>query len=118
MGLKTTNYEVVGKGVVMPEAYAYIRKITVENNRGVAEFVIQSTRDNAQKLEPMETVKVSFAVNREENPYVTAYNLAKSKREIVRANRKTGETETKWVESVFYGWEDDIVESVESEVKS
>ena len=109
MGLKTTNYEVTKKGVVMPEAYAYIRKITIEYNSGIAEFAIQSTREYAQKLEPMDTVKVHFPVNREENPYVTAYNAAKGRKEVTRTNRKTKETETKYVDGPFYGWEDDIV---------
>lgn len=110
MGLKTTNYNVTQKGVTMPEAYAYIRKISIENNSGVAEFAIQSTRENAQKLTAMDTVKVHFKVNREENPYVTAYTVAKGETEIARVNRKTGKTETRTVKGPFYGWTDDIVE--------
>lgn len=109
MGLKTTNYEIKSKGIVMPEAYAYIRKLTVEYNSGVAEFVIQSTRENAQKLDSINTVKVHFKVNREENPYVTAYNVAKSRKEVTRMDRRTKEKKTTYVKNPFYGWEDDIV---------
>lgn len=115
MGLKTTNYNVTKKGVVMPEAYAYIRKITIEYDSGVAEFVVQSTRKNAQKLTAMDTVKVNFKVNREENPYVTAYNVAKGETEIARTNKRTGKTETRTVKGPFYGWTDDFVKG---EVKS
>ena len=115
MGLKTTNYNVTKKGITMPEAYAYIRKLTIEYNSGVAEFVIQSTRENAQKLTAMETVKVHFKVDREENPYVTAYNVAKGRKEITRTDKRTGESKTRFIDGPFYGWEDDFVES---EVKS
>ena len=110
MVLKTTNYNVTAKGVTMPEAYAYIRKISIENNSGVAEFAIQSTRENAQKLTAMDTVKVHFKVNREENPYVTAYNVAKGITKITRTNKRTGKTETREVKGPFFGWTDDYVD--------
>ena len=109
MGLKTTNYEVKELGITLPVAYAYIRKLHIDGSNGVAEFVVQSTRETAQALYPIKTIKVDFTVNRNENPYITAYQKAKGQREILQLNEEANKMEKVLVGEVFYGWEDDIV---------
>ena len=108
MGFKTTNYEVKKLGIVLPEAYAIISRLTVDGNRGYAEFAIQSTRDNSLKLQPIETIRISFKVDRNESPFVTAYKKARSQKEEKHYNPETGEYNTVLVGGHFYGWEDDI----------
>lgn len=109
MGFKTTNYEVKKLGIVLPEAYAIISRITVSGESGFAEFAIQSSRDNALKLEPIETVRVDFKVDRNESPYVTAYCRAQAQKEVKRMNHDTGTLEDILVREHFYGWENDII---------
>lgn len=113
MGLKTTNYEVKKLGITLPVAYAIIKNLRINGNEGTAEFAVQSTRDTATSLSPIETVKVNFIVNRNENPFVTAYEKAKSQKEVTQWNEETHKIETVLVGEPFYGWEDDIVEGSE-----
>ena len=91
MGLKTTNYEVKRLGTFVPQAYAIIKKLHIENNSGKATFVVQSTRETTKILDAFDTIEMHFIVNKKENPYVTAYNKAKGQN------------------GIFYGWKDDIV---------
>lgn len=108
MGFKTKNFEVKKLGIVLPEAYAIISHLAVSGTSGYAEFAIQSSRDNSLKLQPIETVRIDFKVDRNESPYVTAYRKAKSQKEVKRFNQETKEMETVLVGEPFYGWEDDI----------
>lgn len=91
MGVKTKNYEAKSMGITLPEAYAIIQGIQIERNSAVATFAIQCTRDNALGKTPIEVKKMHFAVNRNENPFVTAYKLAKAEG------------------GIFAGWQDDII---------
>ena len=102
MGLKTRNYTIAENGLTLPEAYAVIRNLNVYGERGNAEFAIQASREKAINLAPLKTVHLEFTVNRNENPYVTAYNLAKSTRDLTIGEH----TVTK--KMPFYGWEDDV----------
>lgn len=102
MGLKTTNYTIEEIGLTLPEAYAYIRSLNVYGEKCTAEFVIQSSREKAIKLSALKNVTIEFDVNRNESPFVTAYNLAKS----VRIYKKGYHTVTE--EMPFYGWQDDF----------
>ena len=61
------------------------------------------------KLEPIETVRVDFKVDRNESPYVTAYRKAKSQKETNRINRDTGKFENVIIKEPFYDWKDDII---------
>lgn len=108
MGFKTTNYEAKKLGIVLPEAYAIISGLTVKGNSGFADFSIQSTRDNSLNLQPIETVRVDFKVDRNESPYVTAYRQAKAQKETVKV--VNGKLEKVLQNEPFYGWEDDIQE--------
>lgn len=109
MGLVKRNYRVKSLGIILPTAYAKITKITVEKEKGTAEFSVQKDRASTDSFAPVEKVTVPFTVIRTENPFVTAYNEAKSVREKTVLNRENGSTEKIEMPSYFYGWEDDIV---------
>ena len=102
MGFKKKNHTVPEIGITLPEAYAAIKNIYIEGERGNAEFVVQANRDNVFSLEPIERVYVPFTVNRNENPYKTAYNAAKGTKTVSVRGKE-------YVEHMpFYGWEDDV----------
>lgn len=102
MGLKKRNYTIKTNGVTLPEAHAVIKNIQIFGERGKAEIYVQASRDNAINLAPLEVVAIMFDVNRNENPYITAYNKAKS----IVTTEIEGQTFTH--EMPFYGWEDDF----------
>ena len=102
MGLKTKNYTIEEIGLTLPEAYAVIRNLNVYGENGNADFAIQASREKAIALAPLKTVHLEFTVNRNESPYVTAYNHAKS----LLTERRGMHTITR--EMPFYGWEDDV----------
>ena len=108
MGFKKANHEVKKLGIVLPEAYAIIRKMQIDGENGYAEIVVQSTRENTGKLTPIETVRVDFKVNRNENPFVTAYNAPKAQKTVKMFNTETRQVEDKLVNMPFHDWEDDI----------
>ena len=109
MGLKTTNYEVKSMKVILPTAYAYIREINTSGNRGVATFAVHESRELASDIsvKPYEECKISFAVDRDANDRVTAYNKAKSQIQV-KTYTDYGEVEVTQ-DMPFYGWQDDIV---------
>lgn len=102
MGLKTTNYTIEENGLVLPEAYAYIRNLYVNGEQGDAEFVIQASREKAVNLVALKTVYIKFTVNRNESPFVTAYNHAKSVYTLQKGDKTITHT------MPFHGWTDDI----------
>jgi len=109
MGLKTVNYEVKSLGITLPNAYALLKDIKINDATGIATFVVQSTREMALKMKPIETVKIEFAFDRTKNPVETAYITAKGKRIETVADEQTWQATTKEVNQPFYGWEDDIL---------
>ncbi len=113
MGLIKTNYELKETGIIVPRAYAAIQKLSINKNFGIATFVVSSTRDNALNKKPLEEVEVAFEVDRNENPYITAYNKAKSIRTelVTRYNKDLDALESVSVDQPepFFGWEDDII---------
>lgn len=97
MGLKTENYKIEKTGIELSQAYALIGRLYMDKTgHAAADFHVQTDRDNALELEPLEVKTVSFEPDRNGNLYEQAYNAAKSE---------------------FVGWEDDIVteETEESE---
>lgn len=109
MGLKTTNYTVKDLGIKLPKAYALLKEIKVQNDWATAIFVIQSNRETATALRPIETVQVRFKFVRNENPVETAYKLVKSKITDYVFNEETGVHDETEIEMPLYGWEDDII---------
>lgn len=109
MGLKTTNYAIKELGITLPNAYALLKDIKVVNNRGVATFNIQSTRETATELKPIETVAVEFVFDRKENPVETAYKAVKGTRKDWVYDEEKGYAIQQTVRQPLYGWEDDII---------
>ena len=102
MGLKTSNYTIEELGLTLPTAYAVIRNLYINGEKGTAEFVIQTSRDNAFTKTPLKVIPVEFTVDRTEKPYASAYRQAK---ELVTLQRGT---QTITHAMPFYGWTDDI----------
>jgi hypothetical protein len=108
MGLKKKNYEIKNLGITLPEAYALVKNISMTRNNGFADIVIQSSRENAIKLAPLETIRVRFKANVEENPVSLAYAKAKEKGVTEIYDEESGEFTTIEQPAIFDGWEDDI----------
>ena len=90
MGLKTTNYSIEGKGIVLDTAYAKIGSIVVRGNKAFGSFDIQQSREQTEKLEPLETISVSCVIDKKKPLHEQMYIKAK--------------------EDIFKDWEDDIPE--------
>ena len=116
MGLKTTNYEVKSMRETLDTAYAYIRKIKVdEYGNGVATIAVHRTRELAKDpaVTPYELKEIRFVCDRNANDRITAYEKAKGQKEVTQWNEETHKIERVLVGEPFYGWEDDIVEGSE-----
>lgn len=108
MGLKTNNYYIKDLGIIVPQAYAIIESLVIKSKYARADFIVQSDRTATSNKKPLEKVSVEFTLNRNESPFVTAYNTAKSQYEKNKINEETGEVEKVLVNQPFYGWVDDI----------
>lgn len=109
MGLKTTNYEVKKLGITLPNAYAVIGKVEMnERGSGYAEMIIQATRDNALKLQAIDTKRVDFTWDRKKSIAECIYEAAKVEKTSRRMNRETREMEEVVVDTMFKDWVDDI----------
>lgn len=102
MGLKKTNHTIEKLGLTIPEAYASIRNLYINGEHGAAEFAVQTSRDHSFNKQPLEVITVEFPVKRDENPYQTAYNYAKSEEFVTR-----GDKTIRYMRP-FFGWQDDI----------
>ena len=116
MGLKTRNYEVKKLGIILPEAYAIVKDLTVKGTSGYAIIAVQSSRENAEKvvkgtMQAVEEVRIDFSVERDSNDRATAYAKAKGQRTVTQWNPEKGEMESAVINEPFYGWENDIVEA-------
>ena len=103
MGLKKANYEIKSLGITLPEAYAIIKDLTINGESARADFAVQASRENASNLKPLEIKTLHFRVDRNTNPYETAYIESKKQVEEETANGKVLK------DGVFTGWEDDII---------
>ena len=112
MGFKTTNYQLKGRNIVLPTAYAMVRKTVANGNEGYAIIGIDETRElvSNPNVQPLEQVRVDFKVNRNQNDRVTAYAAAVADVEKERINEETGKLEKVVVKGLFADWEVDIVE--------
>lgn len=110
MGLKKENYEIKELGLTLPAAYAIIHRLEIDGNNGIAEIYIQSSpRENAVTLKPLKREFIRFKVDRNENPFITAYKEAK-KITIQTVVNKDGEEEKVEFKAPFADWTDDIVQ--------
>lgn len=114
MGLYKKNYEVKDLGITLPEAFAIVRKIDRQGNKGMAELWVHSSRENAKTLQFLERKLVPFKCNDGDNPYEAAYTEAIRQREVKTRKPKeiVAEDGTKtWkyeevtkIECYFDGW--------------
>ena len=90
MGLKTTNYTVESLGITVPEAYAKIKNLSVnEEGIAIAQFFIQQTRED-MNLNPFKIENFRVKIDKDLPIFSQVYIASK--------------------EALFPGWEDDIVE--------
>ena len=111
MGLKKANYEVKRLGITVPEAYAVIREMSINGDYGIAQMAIQGSREYAFSKEPLETKTIYFKIDRNQNPYITAYEKAKERIVSTFVDPETGEERESVSEMPFASWEDDIIET-------
>ena len=121
MGLYKKNYEVKDLGITLPEAFAIVRKIDRQGDKGMAELWVHSSRENAKTLQFLERKLVPFKCNDGDNPYEAAYTKAvtpeertrsvlkpKLVKEVVNGEEKEVEiqvpTEEKYMFTYFDGW--------------
>lgn len=91
MGLKTTNYEVKDLGIMVPTAYAQVTSLFIDKGgNAYADFSIQQNRDDIDTKEAFAKESISCTIDKTQPIYTQVYNKAK--------------------ETIFEGWEDDIVE--------
>lgn len=88
MGLKKQNYEL--RGINIPEAYAMIGKVEIENNIATVGFNIHTSRENLKKYDPLETITIAIKFDRNLSLYEQLYIKSK--------------------EDIFKDWQDDIIE--------
>lgn len=84
MGLYKKNYEVKDLGITLPEAFAIVRKIDRQGDKGMAELWVHSSRENAKTLQFLERKLVPFKCNDRDNPYEAAYTAAVTPEERIR----------------------------------
>jgi hypothetical protein len=101
MALKTTNYEIKEMGITLPEVVALVE---VDTEINTATFKIGINRQAILDGKVVETRKMEVPFNRNENPYITAYNYAKGSYTI----EENGEIYE--VKGILYGWKDDYEE--------
>lgn len=112
MGLYKKNYEVKDLGITLPEAFAIVRKIDRQGDKGMAELWVHSSRENAKTLQFLERKLVPFKCNDGDNPYEAAYTAAVTPEERKRRTYKT-ELVKEWVN----GEEKEVEKSVPAEEK-
>lgn len=112
MGLYKKNYEVKDLGITLPEAFAIVRKIDRQGDKGMAELWVHSSRENAKTLQFLERKLVPFKCNDGDNPYEAAYTTAVTPEERTRYTYKT-ELVKEWVD----GEEKEVEKQVPTEEK-
>ncbi len=113
MGLKTKNYELKNTGIIIPEAYAIIKYLERYENRARVVFAVSSSRENALENKVLEEKEMNIEIlDRNANPYATAYEKATEEKEVVFKEFDEETQEEKEVVNkyygIFYGWENDI----------
>lgn len=84
MGLYKKNYEVKDLGITLPQAFAIVRKIDRQGDKGMAELWVHNSRENAKTLQFLERKLVPFKCNDGDNPYEAAYTAAVTPEERTR----------------------------------
>lgn len=111
MGFKKVNHFVKKHNLVLPEAHAYIIECKSGRESGYAVIGVFNNRQDAEnpKIEPYETKRVDFSINRKENDRSTAYQIAKQPKIGKIWNENTNKLEDCVIDEMFSDWQDDIV---------
>ena len=115
MGLRTTNYKIKGKDLVLPNAYAVIGRVQLfESGNGTAKLFIQASREKVLNFEPLEEKTIAFKWDRKSDIARCIYEAAKKKKTRMEQNGELDENGIPIeveivVDEQFYGWYDDIV---------
>lgn len=124
MGLKKENYEIKDLGIVLPMAYAVVRKLDRYGDSGYAELWVHNSRENALNKNYLERHSISFKTVDGKNPYEAAYEEAIKRpvrTEVYYVDPVTGEEVERGTEgaerktrevidpAILDGWENDIV---------
>ena len=112
MGLYKKNYEVKDLGITLPEAFAIVRKIDRQGDKGMAELWVHSSRENAKTLQFLERKLVPFKCNDGDNPYEAAYTAA-----VTPEERKRYMYKTELVKETVNGEEKEVEKQVPTEEK-
>lgn len=92
MGLKTTNYELKRFGITLPEAYARLTNVNINlEGEAFGVFEIHQTREDLNLSSSLERIHINSTINKDLPIYSQLYIAAKN--------------------TIFNGWEDDIVET-------
>lgn len=101
--LKNNNYQDKRTGLTLP----VVALAQVDTARGKADFFIGISREAIEKGNIIDSKSMYMKFDRNENPFEFAYRKAKEKREIPWYNPETHKEETKLVDGIFTGWEDE-----------
>lgn len=112
MGFYKKDYYNNRRNLYLPSAYAIIKDLKIYKKIGFVTFVVQKERDESFTSEEYGNICLYFDINRNENPYITAYKKAKEKKEIIPApyideNGKTVQRKSYFLNMPFADWEDD-----------
>lgn len=112
MGLKTTYYISKSTGVTLVKAYAKLSNLIIEKDDRVrAIFVVQSSRENANNLQPIDKVEINFIWDRKVNPVKEAYEFAKTEiKDIEYFDEEQGKFVQKQELGTLCGWDNDIID--------
>ncbi len=111
MGLIKDNYYSKSTGLTLPNAYAVIKDIVLNGNKGRAIFVIQSSRTATQDFRPIDKVEIPFTWDRKTDIARVAYETAKTQLIREYTEDEDGNIVEVNKQGVLYGWQDDIVDS-------
>ena len=110
MGLIKEYYQIKKfNNAVYPKAYAIIENIFIKGKYARADFAVQSGRELKEGEEPIERVSIEFMLNRNESPFVTAYNMAKGMKKVGTKRNEDGSLEDVFEPNHFFGWDNHIV---------
>ena len=110
MGLKTTNFYVKEMQETLPQAYAVIRSLKVDDNgQGVSVIGIHRTRELAlnPQVKPFHEEKIYFTADRNVNDRITVYNKAVAPYKTIELDEETGKYAEVEKYPLLYGWEKD-----------
>lgn len=112
MGLVKENYFVKKFGITIPKAYAYVdtQFDKLSDGRVKAYFNIQTSRESAANLKPLEVKTITFKVDRNQSLMVQAYIEAKKLKRVETGwDYEKSQPIVEMINGPFTDWDDYIV---------